>query len=155
MVNFLEDFHTQHVMVMQWSGNTFHISGILWGDITSHQWVTKGHLCRTLFSLLIVWIISWRNSWIDKYFTHWGQNFVFFVDSLNNLLKKQLISYIKAETKWPPFSGQYFQMHFLWISFKISLRFVPDGPINNILVLIQTVAWCGSGKKPLSESMMA
>ena len=36
----------------------------------------------------------------------------------------------------------------------ISLKFVPEGPINNILALIQIMAWCHSGNKPLSEPMM-
>ena len=40
------------------------------------------------------------------------------------------------------------------ISIKISLKFVPKGPINNIPALIQIMAWRRSGDKPLSESMM-
>ena len=42
----------------------------------------------------------------------------------------------------------------VWISIKISLKFVPKGPINNIPALIQIMAWCRSGDKPLSEPMM-
>ena len=40
------------------------------------------------------------------------------------------------------------------ISIKISLKFVPMGPINNIPALVQTMAWCRPGDKPLSEPMM-
>ena len=40
------------------------------------------------------------------------------------------------------------------ISIKISLRFVPKGPINNIPALVQIMAWRRSGVKPLSELMM-
>ena len=40
------------------------------------------------------------------------------------------------------------------ISIKISLKFVPKGPINNIPVLVQIMAWCRSGDKTLSEPMM-
>ena len=40
------------------------------------------------------------------------------------------------------------------ISIKISLNFVPKGPINNIPALVQIMAWRRSGDKPLSESMM-
>ena len=36
------------------------------------------------------------------------------------------------------------------ISIKISLKFVPKVPINNILVLIQIMAWRLAGAKPLS-----
>ena len=39
-------------------------------------------------------------------------------------------------------------------SIKISLKFVPKGPINNIPALVQTIAWHRPGDKPLSEPMM-
>ena len=42
----------------------------------------------------------------------------------------------------------------VWISIKISLKFVPKGPINNIPALVQIMAWRRSGDKPLSEAMM-
>ena len=40
------------------------------------------------------------------------------------------------------------------ISIKISLKFVPKGPINNNPALVQIMAWRWSGDKPLSEPMM-
>ena len=40
------------------------------------------------------------------------------------------------------------------ISIKISLKFVPKGPINNIPALVQIMAWRRSGDKPLSEPMV-
>ena len=42
----------------------------------------------------------------------------------------------------------------VWISIKISLEFVPKGPINNIPALVQIIAWCWRGDKPLSEPML-
>ena len=36
----------------------------------------------------------------------------------------------------------------------MSLKFVPKGPINNIPALVQIMAWCWPGDKPLSEPMM-
>ena len=42
----------------------------------------------------------------------------------------------------------------VWISIKISLKFVPKGPINNNTALVQIMA-CGLlGDKPLSEPMV-
>ena len=41
------------------------------------------------------------------------------------------------------------------ISIKISLKFVPKGPINNIPALVQIMAWRRPGDTPLSEPMMA
>ena len=40
------------------------------------------------------------------------------------------------------------------ISFKISLKVVPRGPINNIPALVQIMAWRRQGDKQLSEPMM-
>ena len=40
------------------------------------------------------------------------------------------------------------------ISIKISLKFIPKGPINNIPALVQIMAWRRPGDKPLSEPMM-
>ena len=42
----------------------------------------------------------------------------------------------------------------LWISTKISLKFVPKGPINYIPAFVQIMAWRCPGNKPLSEAMM-
>ena len=56
------------------------------------------------------------------------------------------------------FNGNIFKCIFLnenvRISIKISLKFVPKGPINNISALIQIMAWRRSGDKPLSEAMV-
>ena len=43
----------------------------------------------------------------------------------------------------------------VWILIKISLKFVPKGPINNIPALVQIMAWRRPGDKPLFEPMMA
>ena len=40
------------------------------------------------------------------------------------------------------------------ISIKISLKFVAKGPINNIPVLVQIMAWRRPGDKPLSQPMV-
>ena len=40
------------------------------------------------------------------------------------------------------------------ISIKISLKFVPKGPIGNISALVEIMAWRGRGDKPLSEPML-
>ena len=42
----------------------------------------------------------------------------------------------------------------IWTLIEISLKFVPKGPINNIPALVQIMAWCRPGDKPLSEPMM-
>ena len=56
------------------------------------------------------------------------------------------------------FADDIFKWIFLnenvWIPIKISLKFVPLGPINNIPALVQIMAWRRPGDKPLSGPMM-
>ena len=40
------------------------------------------------------------------------------------------------------------------ILIQISLKFVPRSPIYNKPVLIQAMAWCWTGNKPLHEPML-
>ena len=42
----------------------------------------------------------------------------------------------------------------IWISINVSLKFVPEGRIDNIPALVEIMAWRRSGDKPLSEPMM-
>ena len=42
----------------------------------------------------------------------------------------------------------------VFILIKISLKFIPKGPINNIPALVQIMAWSRPGDKPLSEPMV-
>ena len=42
----------------------------------------------------------------------------------------------------------------VWIPIKMSLKFVPKGPDNDIPVLVQIMVWRRPGEKPLSEMMM-
>ena len=42
----------------------------------------------------------------------------------------------------------------VWISLKISLKFIPKVRINNIPLLVQIMAWRRPGDKPLSEPML-
>ena len=42
----------------------------------------------------------------------------------------------------------------IYISNKISLNYIPWGPIDNILALVQIIAWRRPGDKTLSEPML-
>ena len=42
----------------------------------------------------------------------------------------------------------------VWISIKVSLKFVPKGPIPYIPALVQIMSWRRPGDKPLSEPIM-
>ena len=43
---------------------------------------------------------------------------------------------------------------FFCILIKISLKFVPKGPIDNKAALVQIMAWCRTGDKPLPEPIL-
>ena len=70
----------------------------------------------------------------------------------------QFINTLRPRQNGCHFPGDIFIWIFLnenvWISIKISLKFVPRGPISNIPALVQIMAWCRPGDKPLSETMM-
>ena len=67
--------------------------------------------------------------------THWGR------DKMAAILQTTL-------------SNTFFFNENVLISAKISLKFVPTDPINNIPALVQIMAWRRPGDKPLSEPMM-
>ena len=56
------------------------------------------------------------------------------------------------------FANDIFKWIFLnenvWISIKISMKFVPGGPNNNFPALVRIMAWRRPGDKPLSEPMI-
>ena len=66
----------------------------------------------------------------------------------NTLRPRQNGGHFPDDIKW------IFLNENIWISIKISLKFVPRGPINNIPALVQIMAWRRQGDKPLSEPMM-
>ena len=69
-----------------------------------------------------------------------------------------LVNTLRPRQNWRHFADDIFKCIFLnenvWIPIKISLKFVPQGPINNIPALVQKMAWRQPGAKPLSEPMM-
>ena len=82
------------------------------------------------------WLNLHWNLFLSVQLTHWGR------DKMAAILQTTLsnaISWMKMLDK---------------ILIKISLKFVPNGPINNIPALVQIMAWRWPGDKPLSEPMM-
>ena len=70
----------------------------------------------------------------------------------------QSFNTLRPRRNEPHFADDIFKRIFFnenfWISIKISLKFVSNGPNNNIPALVQIMAWRRSGDKPLSEPMM-
>ena len=70
----------------------------------------------------------------------------------------QLINTLRPRQNRRHFADGFFKCIFLnenvWIPVKLSLKYVPKSPFNNIPALVQIMAWRRSGDKPLSEPMM-
>ena len=73
-------------------------------------------------------------------------------------IRSQCVNTSRPRQNGRHFPDDIFKYIFLnenvWISLKVSLKFVPKIPINNISVLVQIMVWRRPGDKPLSESMM-
>ena len=69
-----------------------------------------------------------------------------------------LINTLRPRQNGRHFPDDNFKWIFLnendWIPIKITLKFVPKGPVDNIPALVQIMAWRRPGDKPLSEPMM-
>ena len=69
-----------------------------------------------------------------------------------------LVNPLRPRQNGRHFAGDIFKCIFLnenvWIPIKISQKFVPKDPINNIPALVQIMAWRRPGDKPLSEPMV-
>ena len=118
----------------------------------------------TLLSGLLGWTSCWTLSscwWFETssrlyditimtYIRKAGMAFVYHLVGIFNTLKPR--------QNGRHFADDTFKCVFvdenIWIAIDILLKFVPYGPINNIPALVQIMAWCRPGDKPLSEPIM-
>ena len=103
--------------------------------------------------------ISWNTEAWPSMVTHGSWPTCVFKVICKFCFKNRFVIWFKFKTLRPRqnghfFPGKIFKFIFLiengWIFIKISLKFVP---INNILALIQVMAYRRLGNKPLSEPM--
>ena len=75
-----------------------------------------------------------------------------------NATQNQTFNTLRPRQNGRHFPDDIFKCTFLnenvWISIKISLKFVPGGPNNNFPALVQIMAWRRPGDKPSSELVM-
>ena len=80
------------------------------------------------------------------------------ISSIRPLMNLVIINTLRPRQNCHHFADDIFKCIFLnenvWISLKISLKFVPTVQINNIPALVLIMAWRRPGDKPLSEPMM-
>ena len=84
---------------------------------------------------------------------HWSYHSIMHIPqeglSINTLRQRQNGRHFADDT----FKRIFLKEH-VRILIKISLKFVPKSPIDNIPTLFQIMAWRQPGDKPLSEAMM-
>ena len=89
--------------------------------------------------------------------THWVKGMPYGITYQVNHLVQSSIS-LRPRQNGCHFADNIFKCIFwnenVWISFDISLKFVPKVWINNSPALVQIMAWRRSGDKPVSEPMM-
>ena len=168
-------------MMTSSNGNIFRVTGPLCGEFTgSGEFPTQRPVARSFdvfFDLCLNKPLSkqswgrWfetlsRSLWRHRNATciqHTHDSFcitaILRVSGLDNFdLPKILLNISRLRQNGCYFPDNIFECIFLkenaWIPIKISLKFVPKSPINNIPALVQIMAWRRPGNKPLSEAML-
>ena len=103
------------------------------------QWYMSSPVFLFILQVMVA-MVTWRNGC-------GGRDF-YLVSTLNTLRSRQ--------------NGHHFTDNILnsffsenvSVSIKISIKFLPRCPINNIPALVQIMAWRRTGDKPLSQPMM-
>ena len=92
------------------------------------------------------------------YVVNWAVNWTIQTDNTWKTYATSDIYTLRSRQNGRHFTDEIFKCVFLnenvWILIKVSLKFVPKGPINIIAAFVQIMAWHGPGDEPLSELMM-
>ena len=115
--------------------------------ITGPQWVKRWHFL-TSYNVSNSRALSVVHS-CSNYKTANKVIFLFWHNTLNTPRPRQNGRHFPDDI----FIGIFLNEN-VWIAIKISMNFVPRGPINNIPALVRIMAWCRPGDKSLSEQMM-
>ena len=125
---------------------------ICWNPVSTVNEFVFNHHYHCIMFVSNLTNVSWQRFGILKYSYHF------------NLVHPILYhSCFSANTLRPRQNGRHFADDILkrifvnenvWIPIKMSLKFVPKVPINNIPALVQIIALRRPGDKPLSEPMM-
>ena len=101
----------------------------------------------------LIWVISTK-----VYLRKYAHGLCFVVFYCRQVAAIFTLNTLRPRRNGRHFVDDIFKWIFLneivWILIKISLKFVPQGPINNIPALVQIMAWRRPGDKPLSGPMM-
>ena len=147
------DIATYSIVLYLWLITAF-LSTLNWWDIQTilsrsniefgRNMIKRDHFSHHFLSSPARGLTQWENTllnYIDAQKQPW--------DNINTLSPRQNGRHFADDI----FKCIFFNEN-ICISIKISLKFVPKCPINNIPALVQIMAWCRPGDRPLSEAMM-
>ena len=102
----------------------------------------------------LVQVMAWCRQATSHYLSQcWPRSM-----SPNGISRPQWVNILRPTRNDCNFANDLFKYIFLnenvWISINISLKFLSKGPIDNIPALVQIMAWCWPGDKPLSKPKM-
>ena len=102
--------------------------------------------------------MSFRRNFRHSLHSRQNRSVSLYLPQQNAWTSRMIFNTLRPRQNGRHFADDIFKYIFLnenaWIPIKISLTFVPKGRINNILALVQIMAWRRPGDKPLSEPMM-
>ena len=109
---------------------------------------------KVVLHLVISWLLKMKPTWTQAmaWYFPWA--------NIDPALYHHVLVFnsLRPRQNGRHFPDDIFKCIFLnenvWIRIKISLKFVPKGPINNCPSLVQIMAWRWPGDKPLSGLMM-
>ena len=115
---------------------------------------------RAHYDITVKWLLS--TSTELKLSTHLSTHVLLMLKVLNMCLSGSMhvLTHL-ARDKFAAILPTTFQSIFpslneyWWIAFQVSLKFVPDSPVDNKPPLVQVMAWHRTGHRPLSEPSMA
>ena len=123
-----------------------------------------------MFSLICVWINGWVNNHeagdLRRCSVHCDVIVMYAISVIENPYiyfyvsskKNSTLNTLRPRQNGRQFADDILKCVFLienvWISIKISLKFVSKGPIINSWALVHIMAWCRPADKPLSEPMV-
>ena len=159
-------------MMTSSNGNIFRVTGPLCGEFTGPRWIPAQRPVTRSFDVFFDLRLNKRLSiqswgwWFETlscpFWRHCNGDCVDSGDcyQIQRLLPHHHfhVNTLRPRQNGRHFADDIFKCIFLnedvWIPNKISLKFVPKGPINNNPTLVQVMAWRRPGDKPLSEPMM-
>ena len=145
--------------MISWPGNTFLITGPLWGESNNGCPLQKG-VWSFDFSLVLVWTWCWTNSrTTDDLKRH--DIYVTYLQLASNEMTKyscKSLTHSRRDRKAAILKTIFFNCNFfnefLKISIQILLNCFHKFPIDNKLALVQVMACRVFSAKPLPEPMM-